>query len=263
MVGTLGHCGGLSMFWKEKDWAQVIGSSRNHIDIEVSMQDMGVWRLTGYYGFPEKYRRRDTWHMLWTLSQKSPFSWCCIGDYNDLLFQKEKIGHLCHHVGLLLGFRKATEASGLQDLGMIGYPFTWEKSKGTTDWVEECLDHGMASQSWLSIFSNSIVYSIEASESDHLPIFLDRRQLPRRNRHQRFRFENMWLREPECGVVVKNSWESLPGETIQDRIQICGHALAEWGRSLGRDFRLQISDCRNSMAYYRGKKDSSSSEEFV
>ena len=48
------------------------------------------------------------------------------------------------------------------------------------------LDHGMASQSWLSIFSNSIVYSIEASESDHLPIFLDPRQLPRRNRHQRF-----------------------------------------------------------------------------
>ena len=146
---------------------------------------------------------------------------------------------------------------------MIGYPFTWEKSKGTTDWVEECLDHGMASQSWLFIFSNSIVYSIEASESDHLPIFLDPRQLPRRNRHQRFRFENMWLREPECGVVVKNSWESLPGETIQDRIQICGHALAEWGRSLGRDFRLQISDCKNSMAHYRGKKDSSSSEEFV
>ena len=62
---------------------------------------------------------------------------------------------------------------------MIGYPFTWEKSKGTTDWVEECLDRGMASQSWLSIFSNSIVYSIEASESGHLPIFLDPRQLPR------------------------------------------------------------------------------------
>ena len=90
VFGTFGHSGGLSMFWKEKNWAQVIGSSRNHIDIEVIMQDMGVWRLTGYYGFPEKYRRRDAWHMLWTLSHKSPLRWCCIGDYNDLLFQKEK-----------------------------------------------------------------------------------------------------------------------------------------------------------------------------
>ena len=72
----------------------------------------------------------------------------------------------------------------------------------------------------------------------------------------------MWLREPECGVVVKNSKESLPGETIQDRIQSCGQALAEWGRSLGQEFKLQISECKNSMAHYRGK-DSSSSEEFV
>ena len=133
VVGSLGHSGGLSMFWKEKIWAQVIGSSRNHIDIEVSMQDMGVWRLTRYYGFPEKYRRRDAWHMLWTLSPKSPIPWCCIGYYNDLLFQKEKIGHLCHHVDLLQRFKEATDASGLQDLGMIEYPFTWEKSKGTTD----------------------------------------------------------------------------------------------------------------------------------
>ena len=32
---------------------------------------------------------------------------------------------------------------------------------------------------------------------------------------------------------------------------------------MGEIIRLQISDCKNSMAHYRGKKDSSSSEEFV
>ena len=69
-------------------------------------------------------RRNTGEEMLWTLSHKSPLPWCCVGDYyNDLLFQKEKRGRLCHPVRLL------PFTCGLQDLGMIGNPFTWEKSR--------------------------------------------------------------------------------------------------------------------------------------
>ena len=76
-------------------------------------------------------RRNTGEEMLWTLSHKSPLPWCCAGDYyNDLLFRKEKRGRLCHPVGLLQGFREATETSRLQDLGMIGYPFLWLHNHG-------------------------------------------------------------------------------------------------------------------------------------
>ena len=40
----------------------------------------------------------------------------------------------------------------------------------------------MASSSWISHFPKSVVHSLEASESDHFPIFLDTRTMRRRRR---------------------------------------------------------------------------------
>lgn len=47
--------------------------------------------------------------------------------------------------------------------------------------------------------------SLEASCSDHLPIFVDPNPIVHNNRHKRFRFKNLWLRERECVEVIKNS----------------------------------------------------------
>ena len=48
---------------------------------------------------------------------------------------------------------------------MLGYQFTWEKSRGSPSWIEERLDRAMTSWSWFLQFSNAIVYSLEALES--------------------------------------------------------------------------------------------------
>ena len=52
MVDNVGHSGGLAMLWEEQQWATVLGSSRNHIDLKVTLESMDIWRLTGYYGHP-------------------------------------------------------------------------------------------------------------------------------------------------------------------------------------------------------------------
>ena len=31
------------MLWTELDWATVVGSSRNHIDLQVTMEGQGIW----------------------------------------------------------------------------------------------------------------------------------------------------------------------------------------------------------------------------
>ena len=52
--------GGLALFWKEKNWVRLISFSRNYIDISIHILDMPTWRLTGYYGFLERSRRKDS-----------------------------------------------------------------------------------------------------------------------------------------------------------------------------------------------------------
>ena len=104
------------------------------------MEGMGIWRLTGYYGHPKRCRRHEAWELLQSLGTISTLSWCCSGDYNDLLTQAEKRGRRSHSEWLIKGFREATEASGLIDIVMEGFQFTWEKSRGTPYWIEERLD---------------------------------------------------------------------------------------------------------------------------
>ena len=192
----------------------------------------------------------------------STLPWCCIGDYNDLLTQAEKRGRRSHPEWLIKGFREATESSGLIDIGMEGFQFTWEKSRGTPDWIEERLDRAMVTQTWLSRFSNSIVYGMEEFESDHIPLFLDTRYLGKTYRQRRFRFENNWLNEPGCGDVIMSSWESSIGQTIQYRLSACGRALAAWGASSNGNLRQRIAYCKQKMAQLREKRDVKSLEEF-
>ena len=76
---------GLALLWKEKDWVHLLSYSNNHVDVKVTIPGMSKWRMTGFYGMPERVRRRDSWNLLRCLSLRFSLPWCCLGDFNDLL----------------------------------------------------------------------------------------------------------------------------------------------------------------------------------
>ena len=110
-----------------------------HIDL-IIYESTGDWRLTGYYGFPERYRRRASWILLFALAIRSSLSWVCIGDFNDILSPSDKNGGVAHHDWLFRGFHGALTDCSLNELFLHGYGFTWERSKGSPHWVQEKLD---------------------------------------------------------------------------------------------------------------------------
>lgn len=57
VVEARGRSGGLAMLWKEGDQAKLLSFSQNHIDMEISMNELGLWRLTGFYGEPVRAQR--------------------------------------------------------------------------------------------------------------------------------------------------------------------------------------------------------------
>ena len=50
--------GGLALLWKEKDWISLISFSKNHIDVKVNIPGMILWRLTCFYGLPERHNKK-------------------------------------------------------------------------------------------------------------------------------------------------------------------------------------------------------------
>lgn len=127
----LGRGGGLAIMWRNNISCSVTGSSANHIDVQILERNKPVWRITCFYGFPERSRRQESWNLLRSLSLVSQLPWCVLGDFNDMLFATDKMGTNPHPQFLLDGFRGAVSDCALSELDLAGGSFTWEKSKGT------------------------------------------------------------------------------------------------------------------------------------
>lgn len=82
--------GGVALMWKDKDAVSLLGYLQNYIDVKIQMPNTIAWRLVGFYGYPERTPRHESWRMLKNLKRRSSLTWCCICDYNDLLSLSER-----------------------------------------------------------------------------------------------------------------------------------------------------------------------------
>lgn len=262
VVDSIGHGGGLALLWKGKNMARLLSFSQHHIDVEVHIEGMQIWRLTGYYGHPERNKRREFWNLLHSLSSKTSLPWCCLGGFNDLLKNTKKRGLLDHPNWLIKGFRATTVDSGLRDIGMEGHPFTWERRRGHNDWIKERLDKALANDLWCSLFHNAKLSNVEASTSDHTPIFLTFMQTVRSRNIQKFKFENAWLRERTCRDIVDQSWKSNAEFPTIRRISACGGDLLRWSSKITTTFREKIKQCKRQMEELRPRRDEDSLTRF-
>lgn len=210
-----------------------------------------MWRLTCYYGHPERHRRSDSWKLLRTLKLKFDLPWVVIRDFNDIASQAEKRGCHSYPENLINGFNAALEYCGLTDLGMAGYPFTWERGRGSGNWVEERLDRAVGSTNWCSMFNQFQVVNIGVVCSDHSTLLLDWNRSKLKNVKRSFRFENSWLLDKECDNIVSTAWRANNQCSFSERISLCGKELQVWGGTYFQSFRKRKEGYRRRMEALR------------
>lgn len=208
-VDCIGRSGGLAIFWTRSVQCKVIDWSSNHIDVCFMKDDNPSWRMTCFYGLPERTRRRESWELIKYLANKSNLPWCIIGDFNDMLYESEKKGRHKHPQFLLDGFRRTIEECELVELDLNGGRYTWEKSRGTREWVRERLDRAFATSSWWHMFPLCKLSVGHTIISDHEPILLNLCSVLSSRKKFRFRFENTWLKEESFHAEVVEYWKKL------------------------------------------------------
>ncbi|PNX66302.1 endonuclease/exonuclease/phosphatase family protein, partial [Trifolium pratense] len=226
--------------------------------MEVVDARRGTWRLTGFYGYPGGSRRRDSWNFLRHLSHVSNIPWCIIGDFNDILSSDEKKGRVDRPNWLINGFRDAVLDSGLIDIHMEGYQFTWFKSLGTDRAVEEKLDRAMSSEEWCQSFPNARLECLTVTSSDHYPLWLvcdPVRIYPRSDR--KFMFENAWLVDSEFDSIVRSCWQNTGVDGVVQKLDMCAATMSQWSKDNFQNLRREIDKCHKRLERARGQVDSS------
>lgn len=125
-----GRRGRLCLLWNNSLDVSILSTLAHHIDACIKqVNDVGEWRFCGIYGWSEEIDKPLTWQLIQTLATSSNLLWCCVGDFNEILYLYEKRGGNLRDHAKMLAFRTTLENHNLEGLGFIGCRFTWTNNQ--------------------------------------------------------------------------------------------------------------------------------------
>jgi hypothetical protein len=204
-----GSRGGLFLAWKNDINLSDFYVSHDMICAWCSSDSHTIkWLISFVYGPPYQKSNSDFWTTLAAFVDNCDFPWFCIGDFNAITAQHDKLGGRPFQMFSRNTFSFFMNQFGMIDLGFSGNPYTWSNHRQGLCLIKELLDRGIATNQWIQHFPSFSVTHLPAHNSDHNPLLLDTSSrspsLP-----CPFRFEEFWTRDPTCGVVINEAWSIL------------------------------------------------------
>lgn len=124
----------------------------------------------GFYGNPEKEKRRDSWELIKSLQGLDNLLWILGGDFNEVMYDNGKQGGKPKSQRELDEFKATLSLCHLVDLGYRGDRFTWKRRDRKGDIIKERLDRFVANMSFLNKVHSVEVNHLSYHHSDHRPI---------------------------------------------------------------------------------------------
>ncbi|KAL8155328.1 hypothetical protein AgCh_000637 [Apium graveolens] len=144
----------------------------------------------------------------------------------------------------------------LSEIDLKGGKFTWEKSRGTADWVKERLDRSFSMREWLHMFPLCKLSVIHVPASDHDPFLLDLISVAFSRKQFHFHFENTWLQEPNFHKEITYFWLALPLPHILPKLISVSNFKARWGRNFFHKFRDKVKKQKELLSSLVNRVDS-------
>lgn len=154
------------------------------------------------------------------------------------------------------------EDCNLIELDLIGGQYTWEKSRGSSDWVRERLDRAFASSSWWQMFPLCELRVHHNIYSDHDPIQLQLYSVDHSKNNFRFRFENTWLKEEVFHVEVSNYWRKLAPIHFVPKLLKLSTFIGKWGRRFFNKFHEKIEQQKLILSLYESCSDADQTKKY-
>jgi hypothetical protein len=151
-VAPIGSCGGLVLAWRLGVELEFFLTNGNNISAwYYSDPPNSPWILSCIYGPSETINKQAFWDSLTAVGEDFASPWLCIGDFNFVLDQFEKLGGRPVASSSHCPFKHFIDHLGLVDLGFVGNPFTWCNNRQGFDTIKERLDRSLASSNWVHL----------------------------------------------------------------------------------------------------------------
>ena len=206
LVSAKGKAGGICLLWSNSLDAEILEFDSQTVAVKVS-DDFCSWVMIGFYGLLYQTKRYKAWGNLYALLQSISEPWLCFGDFNVVVDDAEKDGGIRGSSSTPNFLKDLLFDLGAVDLGFAGCKFTqWNKCWGKGA-IRERLDQAISSPDWRLKFPNANVLHLGTINSDHAPLLIDTNPTEE-SAPRPFWFEAMWSRDPKCGAVIKQAWNS-------------------------------------------------------
>ena len=207
-VDPAGFSGGIWLLWKEGPSfsVEIFTCSKHSIHALVKVPSPSLsFLLTAVYAPPQFNKRKPFWDCLQNLAMNISLLWILLGDFNDMIFEEEKLGGLPVNRTRIAAFRNCLDKCGLIDLGFYGPRFTWtNKSLVWQSIIKERLDRRLGNADWTLLFPSAKIHHLPRVKSDHCPIMLNTD--PSEPKPPKlFHFEQMWLTDPTFPSLMEDS----------------------------------------------------------
>lgn len=216
--------------------------SNQLIHCHVAFKDSGIVVLvTTVYAFNEPNDRVSLWDDIKLLGANIDMPWLVYGDFNTSLHQNERIRNGIVVPSNTNELQSLTMDAGLMDLRFTGHFLTWSDNHDANCRMYCKLDRALVNSSWLSHFDHSQAVFLPPGVSDHSPCVVKLGVAPYTNKHI-FRFCNMWVKDDNFDVLVKNAWSTHITGTPMYRVVMKLKAVKMALKQLHRDQYSKISD---------------------
>ncbi|XP_073120983.1 uncharacterized protein [Henckelia pumila] len=246
--------GGLALIWNDPFDITICSYSVGHIDCIIT-HDHRVWRFTGFYGNPIPHLIQQSWDLLHRLAQMREFQhlpWLVGGDFNEILYEEEKIGGSMRSLSQMSAFREALNSCNLRDIHCLGDQFTWCNRRQQQDIIFERLDRFVCSSEWQLIYPSADVHNLDFYGSDHRLIMISN------NPHldgrfskgpRRFTFEHKWMLEEDFPLLLEH-WNNggLPGD-LPAKLSTFSGILNSWADTRFSHMARKISNLHKELSY--------------
>lgn len=248
------------LLWNHDVSILITYSSSNLIICDVEVISTGLkWGLICVYGPSVSGHQSDVWNRIKEYGNSASTPWCCIGDFNAVVYPSEKSGGALSSQSQMKDFREMIHSFSLMDLGFKGPAYTWSNRRKANFHIRERLDRSLASPEWRLLYSGAHVLHLPAINSDHAPLLLSLFQEPKSSKPM-FRFEAMWLKDPAFLNIIGHKWHGLSAsDELPLKLKLLRHFLYKWGQHNFSNFRKELNLMRKRISYIQGCEQSDES----